>query len=215
MQQIQEIIMAKLSTEEIEYLIKYPLQPPSQFMDKFIPMTKKEIKKLPHPPKEWIEDINKRNCALINEAQDKIINCYFSWRENISEDDEKYKYSYNNFSDYCNDIEYNEYPDNVLKVAKEKASITFQRYHDESMAKINCIKKEMNIKKTFNKQNKKMQEYITKYLEEYQESNLIYRKNTKLEFLAHWDSFACDFDTKEDYRNFIKEDIIKKLYKSL
>ena len=75
-----------------------------------------------------------------------------------------------------------------------------------------------------------MQEYITKYLEEYQESNLIYQKkrkevacyggvcyekDTDVEFLAHWDSCAKGYSKKEDYRNFIKCDIIKKLYESL
>tara|TARA_R110002073_G_scaffold68230_1_gene169548 strand:- start:94 stop:786 length:693 start_codon:yes stop_codon:yes gene_type:complete len=230
MQQIQQNIMMKLSTEEIEYLIKNPLQPPINFMDKIIPMTKKEIKNLPHPPKEWLEDIDKTNDELINEAEDKIINCYFSWREqDLDKDEEENKYCYDNFDIYCNQIELDdeEYDDNIIKIARERASKTFQRYHNESMAKINCIKKEMNIKKTFNKQNKKMQKYITKYLEEYQESNLIYQKkkkqvaiyggvyyenDTDVEFLAHWDSCAKGYSKKEDYRNFIKCDIIKKLY---
>tara|TARA_R110000744_G_scaffold52006_1_gene111669 strand:+ start:63 stop:716 length:654 start_codon:yes stop_codon:yes gene_type:complete len=215
MQQIHQLTN-KLSTEDIDNLIKNPLPPPIQFMDRYqngdfglLPI---EIWDKIYSMKKAME-LNDENERLIKEAENKIINCYYSWREqDLDKDEEENKYSYDNFDIYCNQIELEEYDDFIIENARERASKFFNKLYEESTAKINCIKKEMKTKKTFNKQTEKMQKYITKYLEKYQESNQIYRKNTKLEFFAFWDDFACDFDTKEEHRIFIKNDIIRKLY---
>ena len=205
----QNQLTNKLSTEDIDNLIKNPLPPPIQFMDKQLPqITDEDIKNLPHPPKELLEGLNYPE-DFIKEAEDKIINCYCSWREqDLDEDEEENKYCYDNFDIYCNQIELDdeEYDDFIIENARESASFYFQGLYNESIAEINCIKKEMNINKRFSKQNAKMKRIIRKYLLKNKTS-----KNFGGREGADWDDWATGFKTKKDYRIFIKDDIIKRI----
>lgn len=98
------------------------------------PITDEDIKNLPHPPKELLEGL-KDTEDFIKEAEDKIINCYYSWREEENEEEGNLRYSYGEFDDYCNYIELDEeYDDIIIKKARERASKFFVlQYYNELM----------------------------------------------------------------------------------
>ena len=204
----------KLSNEDIDYLIKNPVNAPIQFMDRYqngdfglLPI---EIWDKIYSMKKAME-LNDENERLIKEAEDKIINCYYSWREDVNEEEDHLRYSYDNFDVYCDYIELDEeYDDIIIKKATERASKFFNKLHEEATAKIkiNCIEKEMNINKPFLKQNAKMQRIIRKYLLKNKKPNRI-TKRLKLD--AGWDDYAEGFKTKKGYRTFIKDEIIKRI----
>ena len=70
------------------------------------------------------------------------------------------------------------------------------------------IKRYLNTNKSLEKQPSDIQKVIEHYITFYHEKHNIYKKNSKLQFLANYDSSAIEFKTKQEHRQFIKEEII-------